>query len=77
MGVKKMNEVYQLDREFVPLCNLLKMCGVVDSGGAGKQLVATGVVEVDGQTELRKTCKIRAGQTVSGPGFTSRVEGGE
>ena len=53
MGVKKMNEVYQLDREFVPLCNLLKMCGVVDSGGAGKQLVATGVVEVDGQTELR------------------------
>ncbi len=77
MGVKKMNEVYQLDREFVPLCNLLKMCGVVDSGGAGKQLVATGVIEVDGQTELRKTCKIRAGQTVSGPGFTIRVEGGE
>ncbi|MCG9105922.1 RNA-binding S4 domain-containing protein [Laribacter hongkongensis] len=72
-----MNEVYQLDREFVPLCNLLKMCGVVDSGGAGKQLVATGVVEVDGQTELRKTCKIRVGQTVSGPGFTIRVEGGE
>ena len=75
MGVKKMNEVYQLDREFVPLCNLLKMCGVVDSGGAGKQLVATGVVEVDGQTELRKTCKIRAGQRVSGDGFSIRVEG--
>jgi ribosome-associated protein len=27
-------------------------------------LVASGAVRVDGQTELRKTCKIRAGQEV-------------
>jgi ribosome-associated protein len=27
-------------------------------------MVAAGLVQVDGQTELRKTCKIRAGQWV-------------
>ncbi|MDD5057368.1 MAG: RNA-binding S4 domain-containing protein [Sideroxydans sp.] len=56
---------FQLRGEFVELCNLLKLAGVADSGGAGKALVAEGVVSVDGQVELRKTAKIRAGQVVS------------
>lgn len=56
---------FTLTREFVELDNLLKLTGVCDSGGMGKQLVAAGEVSVDGKTELRKTCKIRAGQVVS------------
>jgi len=48
--------------DFVELHQLLKLVGVVDSGGAGKHLVASGAVEVDGVVELRKTCKIHAGQ---------------
>ena len=52
------------DREFVELNPLLKLVGLVDSGGAGKQVVATGAVSVDGVVELRKTAKIRAGQLV-------------
>ncbi|MBA4382743.1 MAG: RNA-binding protein [Sideroxydans sp.] len=55
---------FQLRGEFIELCNLLKLVGVADSGGAGKALVAEGVVSVDGQVELRKTAKIRAGQVV-------------
>jgi len=55
---------FQLRGEFIELCNLLKLTGVADSGGAGKALVAEGVVSVDGQIELRKTAKIRAGQVV-------------
>ena len=51
--------------DFVELHQLLKLVGVVDSGGAGKHLVATGAVEVDGVVELRKTCKVRAGQRVT------------
>jgi len=47
---------------FVELHQLLKLAGLVDSGGAGKHLVASGVVRVDGEVELRKTCKIHAGQ---------------
>lgn len=56
---------FQLTSEFVELNNLLKLTGVCDSGGAGKMLVAAGEVAVDGKTELRKTCKIRAGQVVT------------
>jgi len=56
---------FQLRGEFIELCNLLKLVGVADSGGGGKALVAEGVVSVDGQVELRKTAKIRAGQVVT------------
>ncbi|MEI7037949.1 RNA-binding S4 domain-containing protein [Fulvimonas yonginensis] len=55
---------FQLDRDHVELNQLLKLCGLCDSGGAGKALVASGAVFVDGRRELRKTCKIHAGQTV-------------
>jgi ribosome-associated protein len=55
---------FELDRDFVELNQLLKLAGLVDSGGAGKALVASGVVRVDGAVELRKTCKVRAGQVV-------------
>lgn len=56
---------FHLRGEFVELCNLLKLTGVCDSGGAGKALVGEGAVSVDGQVELRKTAKIRAGQVVT------------
>ena len=42
-----------------------KLVGLCDSGGAGKALVASGAVRVDGAVETRKTAKIRAGQQVS------------
>lgn len=56
---------FELAGEFVELNQLLKLTGLCDSGGAGKNLVASGVVSVDGKKELRKTAKIRAGQVVS------------
>lgn len=56
---------FKLNGEFIELNQLLKMVGVCDSGGAGKVLVAEGVVSVDGQVELRKTCKIRAESVVT------------
>ena len=55
---------FELDRDFVELNQLLKLAGLCDSGGAGKQLVASGAVRVDGALESRKTAKIRAGQAV-------------
>lgn len=56
---------FELNAEFVEVNQLLKLVGLVDSGGAGKNLVASGAVKVDGHPESRKTAKIRAGQTVS------------
>ena len=56
---------FHLRGEFVELNQLLKLTGVCDSGGAGKALVAEGLVSVDGKVESRKTAKIRAGQVVT------------
>ncbi|HWU69943.1 MAG TPA: RNA-binding S4 domain-containing protein [Pseudoxanthomonas sp.] len=55
---------FELDGDYVELNQLLKLAGIVDSGASGKHRVAEGRVRVDGETELRKTCKIRAGQIV-------------
>ncbi len=55
---------FDLDRDHVELNQLLKLVGLADSGGQGKALVASGEVTVDGEVELRKTAKIRAGQVV-------------
>ncbi len=66
---------FELDRDFVELNQLLKLAGLCDSGGAGKQLVATGAVRVDGKVELRKTAKLRAGQVVTLEGVEIRIVG--
>ena len=66
---------FELDREFVELNQLLKLSGLCDSGGAGKALVASGAVSVDGAIELRKTCKIRSGQIVRVGDVEIRVTG--
>ncbi|MFN6117232.1 MAG: RNA-binding S4 domain-containing protein [Flavobacteriales bacterium] len=55
---------FDLRGEYIELNQLLKLTGVCESGGQGKQLVAEGLVLVDGQVELRKTRKIRPGQVV-------------
>lgn len=70
-----MSEIeFELRGEFVALCDLLKLTGIADSGGAGKVLVANGEVAVDGQPESRKTAKIRAGQQVVCRGVTVLVK---
>lgn len=56
---------FQLNGEYIELNQLLKMVGVCDSGGAGKAMVAEGIVSVDGQIESRKAAKIRAGSVVT------------
>ena len=56
---------FELNGEFVELNQLLKLAGLCDSGGAGKMIVASGQVKVDGKQESRKTAKIRSGQRVT------------
>ncbi len=57
-------QLFEVRGEFIALDALLKATGLAGSGGAAKAMVAGGLVQVDGQTELRKTCKIRPGQVV-------------
>ena len=64
---------FPLDRDHVELHQLLKLVGLCDSGGAGKALVASGAVLVDGEVELRKARKLRAGNMVETGSMTIRV----
>lgn len=64
---------FQLNREFIALCDLLKVEGIAESGGQAKAMVAGGTVTVDGVRELRKSAKIRAGQVVTCLGQTIEV----
>jgi ribosome-associated protein len=60
-----MDEFQLQDSEFVTLKDLLKLMGLCESGGSAMAAIAEGRVKVDGNVELRKRCKIRAGQVVS------------
>ena len=68
-----MNDFALGGKEYIELNNLLKVMGLCDSGGIAKMLIADGLVKVDGAIELRKRCKIRAGQVVDFQGETIEV----
>ena len=64
---------FALRGDHITLDALLKATGLAPSGGIAKLMIADGLVQVDGRDELRKTCKIRAGQTVALAGARIRV----
>jgi ribosome-associated protein len=64
---------FELQGEFIELCNLLKLAGIANSGGQGKVMVSDGIVTVDGNIETRRTAKIRSGQVVECLGQTVKV----
>jgi ribosome-associated protein len=64
---------FELRTDFIPLDDLLKATGLASSGGVAKMLISDGRVRVDGEVELRKACKIRAGQVVELQGTHIRM----
>jgi ribosome-associated protein len=56
---------FELRGEHIQLDSLLKACSLASSGGEAKIIIQGGRVQVDGQDELRRSAKIRAGQVVS------------
>ena len=65
---------FKLDgEEFITLQSLLKAGGLSDSGGAAKVAIVGGEVKVDGEVEIRRGKKIRAGQVVSYAGKEIKV----
>ena len=56
---------FELRGEFITLDRLLKATGLAESGGRARVIITEGRVQVNGQDELRKTAKIRAGQRVT------------
>lgn len=50
--------------DHIQLDQLLKACGLVDSGGAAHAAIAAGEVRIDGAVDTRKRAKLRPGQVV-------------
>lgn len=67
---------FALRGEFITLDALLKATGLAGSGGEAKALIQGGAVAVNGEAELRRGRKLRAGDTVSLHGATVRVQAG-
>ncbi len=65
--------IAELESEFVELYKILKFEGISDSGGAAKQVIADGLVSVNGEVETRKRKKISAGDQIDVEGQTIDV----
>jgi ribosome-associated protein len=51
--------------EYIALGELLKLAGIVDTGGEAKNLISTLAVSVNGEAEGRRGRKLRPGDTVA------------
>ena len=65
---------FELRGEYITLDALLKATGLAGSGGHAKLMITGGQVQVDGQVELRRGCKLRAGQVVAAPDVRIHLE---
>ena len=54
-----------INKEPVELYKVLKFEGLVGTGGEAKMVVAEGLVSVNGIVEMRKRCKLKAGDVVA------------
>lgn len=64
---------FELRTDHIALDDLLKVTGLAASGGLAKLLISDGRVRVDGEVELRRACKIHAGQVVEMQGTQIRM----
>jgi ribosome-associated protein len=65
--------VVSIDGEVIRLGQFLKLAGLVDSGAEAKDVIAEGLVEVDGEVDTRRGRQLRAGAVVVLRGERVRV----
>lgn len=58
-------ETITITTEFIRLQDLMKLTGMVSTGGAAKQLIQDGQVLVNGEPCLQRGRKLRPGDTVT------------
>ena len=62
------------DRPAIRLDNVLKLAGIVETGGQAKRLIQAGEVKVNGQVETRRKHMLHEGDEVDVEGETFVVE---
>jgi len=63
----------QINTEYIKLDQILKYAGLTETGGASKDVIASGQVLINGDACLMRGKKIRAGDTVSFNGMLIEV----
>ena len=63
----------QIAGETIRLAQLLKLAGIVQSGGESKALLVEGAVKVNGELEARRGRQLRAGDVIEAAGESVRV----
>lgn len=67
-------EKIRIETEFIRLDALVKLTGMVDTGGQAKAAIQDGLVRVNGEVCLMRGKKLRPGDRVELPGLTLVVE---
>ena len=65
--------VVSIQGEVIRLGQFLKLAGLVDSGAEAKEVIADGLVSVDGEVDTRRGAQLRVGTIVSLRGEDVRV----
>ncbi len=64
---------FKLEGEFIPLIQLLKATGLVQSGGEAQTVVEDGLVKYNGEVDYRKRLKVRVGDIINFMGNSIKV----
>ena len=67
-------EIIKLREEFIKLGQALKAAGLVESGVEAKDVIQSGLVSVNGETETRRGKKLYSGDVVSFDGEEIKIE---
>ncbi|MBR7059100.1 MAG: RNA-binding S4 domain-containing protein [Neisseriaceae bacterium] len=61
------------NKDYIALCDLLKITSVANSGGEAKQMITQSLVLRGNEIETRKTAKIKAGEVIYCNGVSIEV----
>ncbi len=64
---------FKLEGEFIALSALLKVTGLVQSGGEAHYVIEEGLVRYNGETDFRKRLKVRQGDRIDFMGHQIEV----
>jgi len=66
-------QTFTLDKDFIPLIQLLKALNWVEHGGMAQRVVEEGFVKYNGEVDYRKRLKVRKGDIVEFDGMKVQV----
>ena len=74
MTVSDYNDV-QIEEDSIKLGQFLKLANLIESGGEAKQVLAGGIVRVNGEVETRRGRQLERGDVINVAAKSARVGG--